>query len=130
MRTILDEEYVTVPEAAKLLRVHSSTIRRWIDSGELPAHRVGQRRVLVKRADLAKLITPARVEQDKEAGMSQPERLVIPKLTPEQQRQGFEAVERAKKRQAEMLAKRGGKLFSPSWELLNEARDERMRQLS
>jgi excisionase family DNA binding protein len=130
MRTILDEEYVTVPEAAKLLQVHSSTIRRWIDSGELPAHRVGQRRVLVKRTDLAKLITPARIEQEKRGDMSHTEPLVIPKLTPEQQRQGLAAVARAKKRQAEMLAKRGGKLFSPSWELLDEARDERARELS
>jgi hypothetical protein len=62
--------------------------------------------------------------------MSHTEPLVIPKLTPEQQRQGLAAVARAKKRQAEMLAKRGGKLFSPSWELLDEARDERARELS
>ena len=130
MRTVLDEEYVTVPEAAKLLQVHRSTIRRWIDSGELPAHRVGLRRVLVKRSDLARLITPARIEQEKGASMSQTKRLVIPKLTPEQQRQGLEAVERARKSQAEMLARRGGKPFTPSWELLNEARDERTRQLS
>ena len=29
----------------------------------------------------------------------------------------------------EILAERGGKLFSPSWEILNELRDERTRQL-
>ena len=56
MRTVLNEDYVTVPEAAKLLQVHISTIRRWIDSGDLPAHRVGQRRIIVKRGDLANLI--------------------------------------------------------------------------
>ena len=129
MRTVLNEDYVTVPEAAKLLQVHISTIRRWIDSGDLPAHRVGQRRIIVKRGDLANLITPARAEQEKGGDMSHTERLLIPKLTPEEQRQGLEAIERARRLQAEMLAKRGGKLFSPSWELLEEARDERTRLL-
>jgi len=130
VRTVLNEDYVTVPEAAQLLRVHVSTIRRWIDSGELPAHRVGQRRILVKRADLTNLITPARTEQEKAGGISHTEHLQIPKLTPEEQRRGLEAIERSRRLQAEMLARRGGKLFSPSWELLNEARDERNRQLS
>src|SRR3954471_19545703 len=123
MSTILDEEYVTISEAAKLLQVHPSSIRRWIDAGDLPAHRVGQRRILVKRADLANLITPARAEQDKAGGMERPEHLVIPKLTPEEQRQALEAMEAASKLRAEILAKRGGKPFPPSWELLNEARD-------
>jgi hypothetical protein len=62
--------------------------------------------------------------------MTQTERLVIPKLTPEQQQQALEAMEAARQLRAEILAKRGGKLFTPSWELLNEARDERTRQLS
>ena len=130
MHIVLDEEYVTVAEAAKLLEVHPSSIRRWIDSGDLPAHRVGQRRILVKRAELTKMITPARAEQQAGGRLSRTERLVIPKLTAEQQRQGLEAIEQARKLQAEMLAKRGGTPFSQSWELLDEARDERTRQLS
>ena len=31
--TILGEEYVTVAEAARLLQVHPSSIRRWIEEG-------------------------------------------------------------------------------------------------
>src|SRR5919199_4966437 len=81
MRTVLDEEYVTMAEAARLLQVHISTIRRWIDSGELPAHRVGQRRVIIKRADLTKLIAPARSEQEKGDRMSKAEALSVPPLT-------------------------------------------------
>jgi excisionase family DNA binding protein len=130
MRTILGEEYVTIPEAAKLLQVHPSSIRRWIDAGDLPAHRVGQRRVLVKRADLANLISPVRAEAGKGVSMEQSERILIPKLTPEEQRRALEAMEAASRLRAAMLAKRGGKPFPPSWELLNEARDERTRQLS
>ena len=59
MRAV-DEEYLTVAEAATLLRVAPSTIRRWIREGDVPAHRIGRRRVALRRADLARLITPAR----------------------------------------------------------------------
>jgi excisionase family DNA binding protein len=38
-------EYLTVAEAAELLKVHKSTIWRWIESGSLPAYRVGRRGV-------------------------------------------------------------------------------------
>jgi hypothetical protein len=62
--------------------------------------------------------------------MSQTQRLTIPRLTPEQQQDWLAALERAKQRQAVMLAERQGELWSSSAELLNEARDERSRQLS
>jgi excisionase family DNA binding protein len=130
MRTIMDEEYVTIVEAARLLHVHPSSVRRWIESGELPAHRVGQRRLLIKRAALAQLITPARAEREQGAQGSQIQRTTVPKLTTEQQQEWLAAIEQAKQRQAEMLAQRGGQPWSPSWELLNEVRDERSRQLS
>jgi excisionase family DNA binding protein len=129
MRTILDEQYVTVAEAARLLQVHPATIRRWIDAGQLPAHRVGQRRVLVRRVDLEQAVRPA---HDTKPGSlaADPElaRLFQP-ITPEERRQGLAAVERARRSQAEQLAKRGGVPYPSSWELINELRDERSRQL-
>ena len=57
--TTLVEDYATIDEAAALMRVAPSTIRRWIREGTLPAFRVGQRRLAVKRTDLADLIRPA-----------------------------------------------------------------------
>ena len=57
MRAV-DDEFVTVAEAAMLLRVAASTVRRWIRAGDVPAHRIGRRRVARRRADLATLITP------------------------------------------------------------------------
>lgn len=83
----------------------------------------------IKTADVARLITPVRRTQEKGGVMHQIEHGVSPKLTPEQQRQGFAALEAARKLQAELLAERGGELFPPSWELINELRDERSRQL-
>ena len=59
MTAILDDEYVTIAEAAALLTVHKSTIRRWIDRGELPAYRIGRRCLALKRADLAGILAPA-----------------------------------------------------------------------
>jgi hypothetical protein len=61
--------------------------------------------------------------------MRQAKPVTIPRLTPKQQKQWLNAIERAKERHAKMLADRGGQLWSPSWELLDEARDERTRQL-
>jgi excisionase family DNA binding protein len=128
MRTVA-EDYVTVAEAAALLRVAPSTIRRWIREGDVPAYRIGRRRVALKRTDLTELITPARAGADKEGEMASIERPVIRRLTPEERQRGLNAVARLKELQQELLAARGGNPFSPSWELLNEARDERSRQL-
>ena len=52
------------------------------------------------------------------------------RLTPEEQRQALEALDRAQRNAAEIQARRGGKLFPPAWITINEQRDERTRQLS
>jgi excisionase family DNA binding protein len=54
----LEDDYLTVDEAASLLRVAPSTVRRWIRQGEVPAFRLGKRRVALRRTDLSALITP------------------------------------------------------------------------
>lgn len=51
-------EYCTIAEAASLLRVSVSTIWRRIDAGTLPAYRVGDRRIRIKKSDLAKVARP------------------------------------------------------------------------
>jgi hypothetical protein len=62
--------------------------------------------------------------------MAQSERSVIPRLTPEEQQQALAALERAQRHAAELLKHRGDQPVPQAWELLNEARDERTRQLS
>ena len=121
------EEYLTVAEAADLFRVNRSTIRRWISAGKLPASRVGARRLALRRADLAKLITPVAPRPD-ERGMVIRTSLDRSPLTAEERRRGLAAMDDADRLRQEILAQRGGQLFTPeSWELLNESRDERSR---
>jgi excisionase family DNA binding protein len=50
------DELMTVAEIAAALRLIQATIRNWIASGKLPALRLGQRRVRVKRADFDRLV--------------------------------------------------------------------------
>jgi excisionase family DNA binding protein len=47
----VEEAFLTVDEIAKALKLNPQTVRNWIDRGELPAVRVGSRRVRVRKAD-------------------------------------------------------------------------------
>ena len=127
--TAINEEYLTVAEAAALMRVAPSTIRRWIREGDLPAYRLGRRRVGLRRDDLASLVTPARKGMDRVSNMRGDEHPPIRTLTPEERRQGLAAMERIVKMRKEDLAHAAAKLYSPSWEILAELREERTRQL-
>jgi excisionase family DNA binding protein len=126
----VDEEYLTVAEAATLLRVAPSTIRRWIRQGDVPAHRIGRRRVALKRDDLSSLITPARPSMETSGEVAADQKWEPRQLTPEEQQQALELMDRIQQRAKEITAQRGGKLFPPSWITINEQRDERTRQLS
>jgi excisionase family DNA binding protein len=131
MRAV-DEEYVTVAQAATLLQVAPSTIRRWIRAGNIAAYRVGWRRVALKRIDLPKLITPVRVDAvgEHSADERTPEHPISRQLTPEEQQRGLAALAHAEALSQEIIARRGGKFFSPGWEILDQLRDERGRQLT
>src|SRR3954452_17410107 len=93
----LNEEYLTVTEAANLVRVSPSTIRRWIREGNLPAYRLGPRRVGLKRNDLAALIAPVRAFPEPVRYESDIERIKHRKLTREEKQRGLEALERAER---------------------------------
>jgi len=60
--------------------------------------------------------------------MSGSERLVIPSLTKEEQRRGLRALVALERLSAEIAA-RHGSLTPESWELINQSRDERTRDL-
>ena len=118
------EDFVTIQEAATLLRVSSSTVWRWLRAGRFPAYRVGERRVWLNRADLASLVKPT--ENAKKGGeMKEHEQGRERRLTEAEQRRMLDAVDAARILQAEMLEARGGRLFRSAAEDIAEAREER-----
>jgi excisionase family DNA binding protein len=139
METI-EADLLTVAEAAELLKVDRSTIRRWINTGTLPAYRVGQRFVRVRRADLSSVISPRAIQEPREGIVAVPPqdpgsgmRYVtsvdqIRPPTPEEREQSRIALARATELRHE-LEKKYGEFHPPSWELLDEARRERTEQL-
>jgi excisionase family DNA binding protein len=46
------EEELTIGEVAERKKVSPATVRRWIRTGQLPAHRLGPRLVRIHASDL------------------------------------------------------------------------------
>lgn len=123
------DDFVTVAEAAAMLRVAPSTIRRWIRQGDVPAYRIGPRRVALKRAELASLVAPT-LPNGSRRGEPRASEWVPRRLTPDEQQRALAALERAQQLSREILARNGGRLFSSSVDTIHEMRAERMRQLT
>ena len=128
MQPMLADDYMTVQGAAADLKVAKSTVRRWIASGDLPAYRIGKRRIALKRSDVAALISPARGYSVKGGDIARAEPQPIGRLTDQEKERARAALAAATQLQADLLARHRGKRFSPSWELLDEARDTRSQQ--
>lgn len=132
MSTSLEQDYLTVAEAATLFKVSQSTVWRWIDQDAIPAYRIGRRGIRLRRADLTRLIAPARKKQEKGGGMTEiekeRERLSRP-LTKEEQREALAALEAAEHFSTELRKRHGDRLFSDSAEIVRQMREERSRQL-
>jgi len=126
-RQLLAEPYLTVGQAAEHLAVDPSTIRRWIDRGQLLAYRVGEKRIGGRPSDLARLVFP-RPPRQEHGGMAHAERPVLPRLTKAEQQRGLRALAELERFRDE-LAARHGPLTPESWALLNQSRDERTRDL-
>src|SRR5579872_832653 len=85
------ERYLTVPQAAQILSVHPSTIRRWIDQGRLPAYRLGPKRIAVRAHDLTGVIAP-RSAGSEIGGVDIEDRITFPPLSVREQRRILDAV--------------------------------------
>jgi excisionase family DNA binding protein len=119
---IEDRDLVTVPEAARLLRVSTSTVRRLIDRGQLPSYRVGQRSVRLNRRELGRALAPV--------APSRPVVLPPPrKPTREESEAWLEALDKAREFRERLLESRGGVPFPDSVDLINAGREERTRQI-
>lgn len=126
-----DDEFLTIAEAARLLKVSAVTIKRWLKQGILPAYHVGPRHVRIRYSDLAKVLTPLVREEVKVVREIMPIKteLTIRPLSQEEAKERLAAIKEAKAFREEVLSERGGKPFSPSWPLIRRAREERSRTL-
>jgi excisionase family DNA binding protein len=131
----VDPDLLTMAEAAKLLKVSTVTLKRWLKQGRLPAYHAGPRAIRIRRADLAKVLTPVAGpvagEEVSNVKASHPIHTQLPVAPPtaEEVRERLAAIEEAQELRAQMLARRGGKPLSPSWKIIREAREERSRRL-
>src|SRR3954468_5764628 len=132
MTQAAESDFYSIAQAAKLLGVSPSTVWRWIEADRLPAYRVGPKNIRIKKADLEQAVQPTRStgkeEPMKEVGHVRSTLTVRP-LTEDERQCGLRALREAKQLRERILARRGGKLLSPSWELIQEAREERAQQL-
>ena len=108
-----EADFVTVKEAAELLKLSPVTIKRWLKEGKLPYYHVGSRAVRIRKADLDAIITP-------NATTYTPRR-----LTDADVRELDALMERADALRAEIRRRNGGKPLSESWEIIREERDKR-----
>ncbi|MGI8643416.1 MAG: helix-turn-helix domain-containing protein [Thermomicrobiales bacterium] len=72
MADATQDDFLTVPETAELLKVSAVTVSRWLKDGRLPAYKVGPRAVRIRRVDLDQLLVPAATEGAKNLGSSRP----------------------------------------------------------
>lgn len=64
----MSEQFISVDDAAAEQQVSRATMWKWIKRGEIPTFRVlGNRRTLIKREDLAKLLEPVPIGPEKKA---------------------------------------------------------------
>lgn len=127
-----EHEWLTIAEAAKLLRVDRSTIRRWIKNGRLPAERFGERAIRISRGGLTPNTassTHRSVEVDEEIDRLTP--VIAERMDEETRLRLLRAVEQSRRRRA--MEEAAGIVSNPhcppAWVLINEARDERAAQL-
>jgi excisionase family DNA binding protein len=117
------EQLLTVAEAARLLKVSTSTIWRWISRGELPAYRVGQRRIVLKASEVQDLLISVKRRQEEERVM--PDSTQLAPLTSADVARLQAAMRQAQALRVRILQQRNGQPLPSSTELLREQREQR-----
>ena len=113
-----ESEYCTIAEAAQLLRVSKPTVARWIDSGRLPAKRVGPRLIRIRRVDLRQLDQPTSARRP----MTREDlaRYILPRPAPTlTEEESMARIDDINKR---IRARNGGKPLGSSLPLIHEQR--------
>ncbi len=124
----IERDYYTVAQAAEILAVSTTTVWRWIKAELLPAYRAGPKNIRIKKQDLATVVKST--TKGKEANMVRSkEHIPLFQMSPAEAQDQAAVVAHARALQDQILDRRSGKLLPPSWQDLNEAREERSAQL-
>lgn len=127
---MIDNDTLTVAAAAALPGLTPATVHRRIRRGMLRGYRDVTNRVVLRRRDVLDQRIEGRSVVDAAPLAGERATWLPDRLTPDEQQRGLAALARLRELHAAMLAERNGRYFSPpNWELINEARDERTRQL-
>ncbi|MSQ28238.1 MAG: DNA-binding protein [Dehalococcoidia bacterium] len=110
----IKDDYVTASEAANLLGVDRVMLYRWVKKGTVRAYSLGPRPVHRER-----------VEADMKNRLGR----VIKPLNEERAQQALAAMRAGRELGERINERRNGKPWAPSWDLINEARDEPASQL-
>ncbi|MDP2935922.1 MAG: helix-turn-helix domain-containing protein [Dehalococcoidia bacterium] len=126
-----ETDLLTISEAAKLLKISTVTLHRWLKQGRLPAYHLGPRCIRILRSDMAALLTPTRKEEEESMQEEMPiqTELTIRPLGDEQANRIKEFLEQSQSLIDRIRARRHGKPLSPSWRLIRKAREERSKRL-
>lgn len=124
-----EDDYLSVTEAAAVLHVAPSTIRRWIRAGELPASRIGNRRIALRMTDLSSMVRPAQVNAKRTPSTIYTDAALIPRLTPREIADALQTLERLQRNAKELVERLTDTPLRPSLEIIHETREERTRQL-
>lgn len=125
MATEVDTEWLTIPEAAGLLKISTVTLHRWLKQGRLLAYHVGPRYVRIRRQDLVSVFTPVSKGRIEDMSQVVARQEAVKPLTEEQIRRRLEAIEQCEALTKRMRARRGGKPLPSSWRVIRQAREER-----
>jgi excisionase family DNA binding protein len=67
--TIPKHEFLTMGEVAMALRVDERTVRRWVAGHILPAIKIGNQTVRIRRRDLLELLSKSRTRKKRGAAL-------------------------------------------------------------
>ena len=125
------DEYVTVAEAAEMLGVAQSTIRRWIREQRMSVYQLGSRRLLLKRYELDEMIAPRSNADEGPDWINHRDlrQLRRESLTDEEQERGVDALHELRSLGQELNERRDGKPYVSSLRLIHEGREERTRRI-
>ena len=124
-----DTEWLTIAEVAQELKVSRLTVSRWIKQERLAASRVGPRAVRIRRADLDQFATPIASTVPPRFTDTLDSPTPLAPLTDEELAYRRAWIERIKRHQAAMLARRNGIPLESSADIIREAREERSNRL-